>query len=133
MTANHVSAQDRATIPNGDIARALYAQEWSSLGAVVLIIWDMFLLFNDEYIHIWRTPSFTLKWIYVFTRYSALLFQCTSYYFLKYTLSRPPIPESICFVWTFVQAGVIQIMASVIEGVLMLRGLFFATSNALQV
>ncbi|TFK35337.1 hypothetical protein BDQ12DRAFT_688330 [Crucibulum laeve] len=121
MTANQASAQSCATSPSGEIARALYAQEWLSLGAVVIIIWDMLLLFNDEYIHIWRTPSFALKWIYIFTRYSALLFQCTSYYFLKHTLSRPPIPEPICFIWTFVQSIGTQIMILVIEGVLMLR------------
>ncbi|TFK31347.1 hypothetical protein BDQ12DRAFT_694293 [Crucibulum laeve] len=121
MTVNQASVHDGATSFNEEIAQALYMQEWSSLGAVVLIIWDMLLMFNVEYIHIWRTPSFALKWIYIFTRYSALLFQSASYYILTHALSRPPISASICSVWSIVQFAGTQTMTAVIEGVLMLR------------
>ncbi|TFK36455.1 hypothetical protein BDQ12DRAFT_725201 [Crucibulum laeve] len=121
MPVNHASVRDSAMTPNGEIAQALYVQEWSTLGAVVIIIWDMLLLFNDEYIHIWRAPSFTLKWIYIFARYFALLFQLTSYYIITHILSQPPISESVCFVWIFMQTAGTLIMLAVIEGVLMLR------------
>ncbi|TFK31790.1 hypothetical protein BDQ12DRAFT_729239 [Crucibulum laeve] len=130
MTTYQASAYDSATSPNGEIAQALYMPEWSSLGAVAIILWDTLLLLDDEYIHIWRTPSFALKWVYVFAPYFALLFQLTNYYFLTHTLSRPPISESICSLWTVVQAAGTQLMMIVIEGVLMLRCLFSQSQNA---
>ncbi|TFK31653.1 hypothetical protein BDQ12DRAFT_693769 [Crucibulum laeve] len=119
MSSNQFSPYEGVMSP--DVAQALHVREWSTLGTVVVIIWDMFLLFNDEYTYIWSTPSFALKWIYLFARYFVILFQSTCYYFLTHTLSRPPVLESICFTWTLVHIIVTQIMTAVIEGVLMLR------------
>ncbi|TFK31169.1 hypothetical protein BDQ12DRAFT_717135 [Crucibulum laeve] len=123
MNSNQLSTYVGATFtsPNRDVKQALHVREWSSLGTVVIIIWDILLLFNDEYTHIWSTPSFALKWIYLFARYFPLLFQSTSYYLLTHILSRPPISWSICFAWTLAHIAAIRIMTAVIEGVLMLR------------
>ncbi|TFK36453.1 hypothetical protein BDQ12DRAFT_667865 [Crucibulum laeve] len=112
MPVNQASTRDSAMTLNTEIAQALYVQEWSTLGALVIIIWDMLLLFNDEYIHIWSAPSFALKWIYIFARYFTLLFQSISYYIITHTLSQPPISWS---------TAITLIMTAVIEGVLMLR------------
>ncbi|TFK31223.1 hypothetical protein BDQ12DRAFT_234532 [Crucibulum laeve] len=109
------------TSPNGDVTQALYVREWSSLGTVIIIMWDMLLLFNDEYVHIWRAPSFALKWIYLFTRYFPLLFQSISYYLLTHALPPPPISVSICLAWTLAHIVSTRIMMAVMEGVLMLR------------
>ncbi|TFK35884.1 hypothetical protein BDQ12DRAFT_687713 [Crucibulum laeve] len=102
-------------------AQEVYVRQWSSLGALVILLWDFIVSWSLEYKHIWIAPSFTLKYAYVYFRYVPMLTQSVNYYILLTTVAHPPIPTHICTRWFYAQLICSQFCFTAVEGVLMLR------------
>ncbi|TFK31514.1 hypothetical protein BDQ12DRAFT_729489 [Crucibulum laeve] len=106
---------------NIGLAQTMHVRQWSSLGALALLLWDLIVSWSSEYNHIWSAPAFKLKYIYVFFRYSPIVTQSANYYILLTTLAHPPIPTHICVKLFYAQLTCAQSCLTAMEGVLMLR------------
>ncbi|KAF8156122.1 hypothetical protein B0H34DRAFT_716282 [Crassisporium funariophilum] len=100
---------------------AFNVRSYSSLAALVCLLLDHLISCRSEYSLIWRAPSSTVKYIYLFARYYALAVQILNYGLVQAVLVHGLVKREQCQVWyTILFVSSLALMAA-LDAILLLR------------
>ncbi|TFK75738.1 hypothetical protein BDN72DRAFT_454193 [Pluteus cervinus] len=92
----------------------------SLAAALALSIYECFITHQDERRYIWKGPSNSYKYLYLFLRYFTLGTQLMSLYFMMVVFSRPVQP-ALCRIWYRFEAIKVQLVLLCVELILSQR------------
>ncbi|KZP18511.1 hypothetical protein FIBSPDRAFT_593255 [Athelia psychrophila] len=104
-------------------------EEWYSTiidtnatGALVLLVWEYLITFDDEVNFIWCKPNRALvKWLFLFLRYFSLFAQIGNQVLSEKIASSVPVSASSCRMWYTWRLVAAQVMLVAVEVLLIIR------------
>ncbi|KAF8889115.1 hypothetical protein BD779DRAFT_419724 [Infundibulicybe gibba] len=96
-------------------------RNYSSLVALVFLIWETLVTSSDEYKYIWKHHWTPVKCIYLFCRYFSLAVQIINYVITRGPISRIPVAYTTCQTWFAFQATCTASLLCAVNVLLMLR------------
>ncbi|KAF8154428.1 hypothetical protein B0H34DRAFT_716445 [Crassisporium funariophilum] len=108
------------------LAVAARFQNYSSLSALILFIWDHFNTLPDGIAYLgsfgmYSAPWTLFTWPYLFARYIGLIFQLTNNFVLFTRISQLPVSYDVCKGWYAFQILALWCLFSASDMVVMLR------------
>ncbi|KAF8889116.1 hypothetical protein BD779DRAFT_419996 [Infundibulicybe gibba] len=96
-------------------------RSYSSLAALIFLIWEILATSSDEYKYIWRQNWTSVKCIYLFCRYFSLIVQIANYAITRGPISRIPVAYTTCQTWFAFQITCTASLLCAVNVLLMLR------------
>ncbi|KAF9481753.1 hypothetical protein BDN70DRAFT_506282 [Pholiota conissans] len=91
------------------------------LSALVCLLWEYTLTFQDEYKYIWKGSMNRVKALYLFTRYSTLAIHIANIGVTFGPLSKVPVPRGACMGWFLMLTVGACLLLACIDILIMLR------------
>ncbi|PFH51251.1 hypothetical protein AMATHDRAFT_3245 [Amanita thiersii Skay4041] len=92
-----------------------------TVASTVALIFESVSKFSNEWKYVWNGPQTRLKWVYIYTRYSSLLFQIVNTAFAITYFNQLPVSQAMCHQWHQIQTSVALTYLNLLEALLMLR------------
>ncbi|KAF8884678.1 hypothetical protein BD779DRAFT_769557 [Infundibulicybe gibba] len=96
-------------------------RNYSSLVALIFLIWEILVTFGDECKYIWKHNWTPVKCIYLFCRYFSLAVQIINYVVTRDLGSRISVAYTTCQIWFAFQAICTTSLLCAVNALLMLR------------
>jgi len=100
---------------------AFEARNYSSLAALVFLVLECLSNSRAEYNFIWRAPTTVVKFIYLISRYSALLGLAVHYCLIHLFLIDAPVKLEQCRIWYIFTFGICATTMAALDIILLLR------------
>ncbi|KAF9040823.1 hypothetical protein BJ165DRAFT_325892 [Panaeolus papilionaceus] len=102
-------------------ASGFHSRNYSSLAALVLVVFDYLSTLIFEYRSIWVPPARAVKLLYLCSRYLGLTSQIAHYTLIHTHLAKAPVSPTTCRVWitSLISSSVCLLL--VLDGILFLR------------
>lgn len=95
--------------------------QWSSIASLTFLAWDILITFDDEVKFIWPKPWNLSKYLYLFTRYCALLVQISTLFVGNNGWPSTYYSSHDCYIWEVYQALAAGVVIGSVDIILILR------------
>ncbi|KAF9001124.1 hypothetical protein BDQ17DRAFT_1542889 [Cyathus striatus] len=80
--------------------QSAYFRTISTLSALIVLLFEYVLNFQDEFRFVWRKPRITtIKVVYLISRYGAILTQIVNLVVARLVMDRIPVSKHLCKIW----------------------------------